>query len=121
MPEFEEARGRARDSARWMRVYQARGTNVPAISLVPDAMRDLLAADTDPLRLVAVCRRAIEAVDRQMLAERISASFPSAEAKTLAVIEQCGLRSAERHAAFSLLRRQLAEVVGALEEADSPK
>ena len=120
MPGYEAARGRARDVARWLRVLQARGTNVPAISLLPDATRDLLAADTDPLRLVALCRRAIGAVDRQMLVERIGATFPSAEAMTGAVTEPCGLRSAERHAAFALLREQLAEIVAGLEETDGP-
>jgi hypothetical protein len=121
MPGSEAVRGRARDVARWLRVFQARGTCAPAISLLPDAMRDLIAADTDLLRFVAACRRAMEAVDRQMLAERISASFPTAEAKTVDAIKHCGLRSAERRAAFALLREQLAEIVGAIDEADGPK
>jgi hypothetical protein len=120
MPGYEAARWRARDVACWLRVLKARGTNVPAISLLPDAWRDLLAADTEPLRLVAVCRRAMDAVDRQMAAERIGATFPCAEAMTAAAIEQCGLRLAERHAAFALLGQQFAEIVGALEETDGP-
>lgn len=118
MSGIETSRWRARDAARWLRILRARGTHAPAISLLPDATRDLLSAAADPQRLTTVCRRAIDLIDRQILAERIAA-ISSAKAPTGADIEQDARRSAERQAAFCMLRRQFAEIVDAI-DSDPP-
>jgi hypothetical protein len=120
MPASEMARGRARDVARWLRVLQARGTHAPAISLVPDATRALLSEETEPRQLMDACRRAKAAVDRQIVAERIGATDPSAESKAAAVTERGGLQSAERQAICALLGELLAEIVAAIGQPSGP-
>jgi hypothetical protein len=50
MPNSETvvARERARDAVRWLRVLEACGSRVPAISLLPGTTRALLKADMEP-------------------------------------------------------------------------
>jgi hypothetical protein len=117
MPGQETARSRARDAARWLGVLRARGTSAPAISLQPDATKDLLSAAADPQRLASVCRRAVALIDRQIRAERLA---PIALDGAPGAMERCGLRWAERQAAFATLRQQFAEIVAGIEGADAP-
>ena len=111
------ARERARDVARWLRVLEAFGARVPAISLLPGTMRELRAEDTDPAHLVDACRRAMDAVDRQMVAERARATDLCAEPWASAAIERGTLKPLERQAILALIRKQLAEIVASIARA----
>ena len=114
------AHERARDVARWLRVLEAVGARVPAISLLPGTTRELLAAETEPAQLMRACLRAIDAVDRQMTVERARATFnyPCPDPRASGAIEWDGLQSRERQAIFKLIREQLAEIVASIARAD---
>jgi hypothetical protein len=119
MPASETAgaRERARDVARWLRALEAFGSRVPAISLLPGTMRELRAEETDPAHLVNTCRRAMDAVDRQMVAERLRATNLCAEPWAAAAIERETLKPLERQAILGLIRQQLAEIVASITRA----
>lgn len=112
------ARERARDVARWLRVLEAVGARVPAISLLPGTTRELISNATETARLVDACLRAMDAVDRQMIVERVRATYPCVAPRPLGTIEWGGLQSRERQAIFKLIREQLAEIVASIARAD---
>lgn len=116
--EMAGARERARDVARWLRVLEACGSRVPAISLLPGTTRALLAEETEPAHLVNACLRAMDAVDRQMIVERARATYPCPEPWAPAAIRTGGLQSRERQSILELIRDQLAEVAASIARAD---
>jgi hypothetical protein len=83
----------------------------------PGTTRDLVAEETKPPQLVAACLRAMDAVERGMIAERIRAAHLRADPRTSAAIERGGLRPFERQAVFELIREQLAEIVASIARA----
>ena len=112
------ARARARDVARWLRVLEAHGARIPAISLLPGTTRALLSDETEPAQLVDACLRAMDAVDRQMIVDRAKAAFYCADLRASGPIEWGRLQSRERQAIFELIRDQLVEVVASIARAD---
>ena len=112
-----DARERARDVARWLRVLEAYGSRVPAISLLPGTMRELRAEETDPAQLVDACLRAMDAVDRQIVAEQVRATDLCAQPWAAAAIERGTLKPLERQAILRLIHQQLAEIVASIARA----
>ena len=112
------ARARARDAARWLRVLEARGARIPAISLLPGTTRALLSDETEPAQLVDACVRAMDAVDRQIIVDRARAAFSCADPGDSGPIDWGRLQSRERQAVFQLIREQLAETVASIVRAE---
>lgn len=113
----DTARGRARDISRWLRVLEACGSRVPAIGLLPGTTCEL-AEETEPAQLADACHRAIDAVDRQMVAERVRATHLCADPRTSAAIEGGILKPLERQAILGLVREQLTEIIASIARAD---
>ena len=99
-----------RELVRRVRLLRAgRGSNAPAIGLLPSTFKDLARAD-DPVRVLDACRRALHALDRQEIAERVQ---PPDE--TRASVGQGALRSTERSEFLRLLWADLDMTVTVIE------
>ena len=107
-------RVRAADVARWLPLLRAGGhPTTPAFSFVPPIWRDVVDPGVEVVQLLAACRRMHDAVDRQLIVERIRTDGLSPGTP----IDPCGLGSltTERGAILGMIRDLLAEIIASAE------
>ena len=103
-------RDRAADVARWLRLMRAGGhPTTPAFSFLPATLRDMVDPGVEVEQLLAACRRMQDAVDRQLIVERIRSDGLSPGTP----IDPCGLGSltTERGAILGMIRDLLAKII----------
>lgn len=116
---LDPARDRLDDVARWLRVLHAGGgSTAPAISLAPGPTREGESPGFERARVLDVCRRTRNAVDRHLVAERVR-SIGRASGFGGAVAPARGaLHPTERQAIFDLLRQRLTEIMASVPASD---
>jgi hypothetical protein len=105
-------RDRAADVARWLRLLRAGGhPTTTAFSFLPATWRDMVDPGVEVEQLLAACRRMQDAVDRQLIVERIRSDGLWSNKEP--PIDPCGLgpRTTERGAILGMIRDLLAEIM----------